>query len=105
ELVPNAAVIVAEADGNLVGFITVEPATGYIDQVVVAPQEWGSGIAAMLLDDARRVSPARLDLTVNKDNARAIRFYQKHGFTVSGEDVNPRSGAPIYKMRWRPKSE
>jgi len=102
ELVPNAAVILAEVDGDLIGFITVEPATGYIDQVVVAPQAWGSGVAAMLLEQAKRVSPARLDLSVNKDNARAIRFYQKHGFAVSGEDVNPLSGAPIYKMRWRP---
>jgi len=102
ELVPNAAIITAEVAGDLVGFITVEPATGYIDQVVVAPQAWGSGVAAMLLEQAKRVSPARLDLSVNKDNARAIRFYQKHGFAVSGEDVNPLSGAPIYKMRWRP---
>ncbi len=102
ELVPNTAVILAEVDGDLIGFITVEPATGYIDQVVVAPQAWGSGVAAMLLEEAKRVSPARLDLSVNKDNARAIRFYQKHGFAVSGEDVNPLSGAPIYKMRWRP---
>jgi len=102
ELVPNTAVILAEVDGDLIGFITVEPVTGYIDQVVVAPQAWGSGVAAMLLEEAKRVSPARLDLSVNKDNARAIRFYRKHGFAVSGEDVNPLSGAPIYKMRWRP---
>jgi putative acetyltransferase len=40
---------------------------------------------------------------VNQDNARAIRFYEKHGFAVAGIDSNPRSGAPLYRMSWRPK--
>jgi hypothetical protein len=31
-----------------------------------------------------------------------VRFYEKNGFIKSGEDVNPRSGAPIYRMSWRP---
>ena len=100
DLVPVAAIIVADAGGEMVGFITVERATGYVDQVVVAPQAWGGGVAALLIDEAKRQSPARLSLDVNKDNARAIRFYEKHGFAVSGETVNERSGAPVYKMKW-----
>jgi putative acetyltransferase len=100
ELVPTATIMVAEAEGCLVGFVTVDAATGYLDQIVVAPQTWGTGLAQMLLDEAKRLSPARLDLHVNKDNARAVRFYRKHGFDVAGEDVNPRSGAPVYLMRW-----
>jgi putative acetyltransferase len=39
---------------------------------------------------------------VNKDNARAIRFYEKHGFVYSGEGANPVSGIPVSKMAWRP---
>ena len=35
---------------------------------------------------------AGLDLMVNKDNVRAIRFYEKHGFVYAGEDKNPVSG-------------
>jgi ribosomal protein S18 acetylase RimI-like enzyme len=42
-------------------------------------------------------------LLVNQDNERAIRFYEKHGFEVSGTDTNPRSAAPLYRMRWQPK--
>jgi putative acetyltransferase len=56
----------------------------------------------MLLDEAKRLSPARLDLLVNKDNARAIAFYEKHGFAMAGEDVNPVSGRPVFRMGWRP---
>jgi putative acetyltransferase len=100
ELVPSATIVVAEAAGTLAGFVTVNAATGYLDQIVVAPQHWGRGIAEMLLDEAKRLSPARLALHVNQDNARAIRFYRKHGFGIAGEDVNARSGAPIYLMKW-----
>jgi putative acetyltransferase len=59
----------------------------------------------MLLGEAKRLSPGLLELHVNQDNARAVRFYQKHGFGVAGEDVNPRSGAPVYLMRWAERGE
>jgi putative acetyltransferase len=101
ELVPSATIVIAETAGSLAGFVTVNAATGYLDQIVVAPGHWGAGIAEMLLDEAKRLSPSLLELHVNQDNARAIRFYRKHGFAVAGEDVNARSGAPIYLMRWQ----
>jgi putative acetyltransferase len=102
ELVPAAAITVAVVGDEIVGFVTVDPRTGYLDQIVVAPETWGSDVAPALVAEAKRLSPARLDLHVNADNARAIRFYEKHGFIKTGEDVNPRSGAPIFKMSWRP---
>jgi putative acetyltransferase len=102
ELAPNATIAVAEVAGKLTGFVTVELATRYLDQIVVAPEHWGGEIATALLAEAKRISPGGLDLAVNADNARAIRFYAKHGFTLTGHDVNPRSQAPINKMSWRP---
>lgn len=102
ELVPTAQIIVAHRDGALTGFVTVDPQTRYLDQIVVAPDAWGDGIALLLLDAARALSPTGLDLLVNKDNVRAIRFYAKHGFRDDGEDVNPTSGRPVNRMVWRP---
>jgi putative acetyltransferase len=102
EILATATVVVAEHDGALIGFVTVDPKTAYLDQIVVAPEAWSSGLAEALLERARELSPAGLALHVNKDNARAIRFYEKHGFVIQGDDVNPKSGRPIYKMSWRP---
>ncbi|HTS39325.1 MAG TPA: GNAT family N-acetyltransferase [Xanthobacteraceae bacterium] len=102
ELVPIAAITVALAGNALVGFVTVDQKTGYLDQFVVAPEAWGSEVGKMLADEAKRLSPTRLDLLVNKDNARAIRFYEKQGFVHAGEDVNPVSGRPVNRMSWRP---
>jgi putative acetyltransferase len=102
EIVPGATITVAEQDGALIGFVTVDPRSLYLDQMVVAPEAWGSGVAEALIAEAKRTSPRGLDLHVNTDNARAMRFYEKHGLKVAGQDVNPISGRPVYKMTWRP---
>jgi putative acetyltransferase len=101
ELVAQATIVVAMVDGALAGFVTVDPRSGYLDQIVVAPDLWGGELAAALLDEAKHIAPARLDLLVNKDNVRAIRFYEKHGFKYAGDDVNPVSGRPVNRMSWR----
>ena len=101
ELVPVAKITLAESNGTLAGFVTVDPKTKYLDQIAVAPEHWGSGIALALLDEAKRISPQGLDLLVNKDNARAIRFYEKHSFVYAGEDKNPVSGIAVSRMAWR----
>ena len=104
ELVPAAQIVLAEQDGALIGFVTIDPKTGYLDQIVVAPEAWGTGAALALRDEAKRLSPRGIELLVNKDNARAIRFYEKYGFVYAGEDKNPVSGIPVNRMRWRPPS-
>jgi putative acetyltransferase len=100
ELVPRVAVTLAERAGAVVGFVTIDRSNGYLDQIVVAPEAWGLGVAEALLGEAKRISPAKIELHVNQDNARAIRFYEKHGFVVAGESKNPLSGRPVFAMRW-----
>ena len=101
ELLPKSKAVVAERDDTLIGFVTIEPATGYLDQIVVAPEAWGTGIAEDLLTEAKRLSPGRIDLLVNTDNHRAVRFYRKHGFEITGADVSLISRRPVHKMSWR----
>ena len=99
---PGSPLSRGRTDKALAGFVTIDPQTMYLDQIVVAPEHWGSNVALTLLDEAKRISPRGLDLLVNKDNFRAIRFYQKHGFTYAGEDKNPVSGIAVNRMTWRP---
>lgn len=101
ELVANASIVVAEHDGTLLGFVTIDD-KGYLDQLVVSPDQWGSKLADTLVDEAKRLSPDGVALLVNKDNARAIGFYRRNGFAHAGEDVNPTSGRPVLRMEWKP---
>ena len=59
------------------------------------------GIGAMLVHEAKRLSPEKIELLVNQDNERAIRLYNKLGFLITGVDVSPHSGAPLYRMMWQ----
>jgi putative acetyltransferase len=88
----------AERAGSLAGFVTLDPTTGWVDQLAVAPSAKGGGAARLLLDEARRVSPRGLSLDVNVDNPRALRFYEREGFTKIGEGVNPRSGLATLRL-------
>jgi putative acetyltransferase len=102
ELLPAAEVVIAEAEGDMIGFVTVDPRTLYLDQIVVAPEFWGSGVGSALIAEAKRLSPGGLDLDVNTDNARAIAFYGKQEFAITGAGKNPISGKPVHRMSWRP---
>ena len=97
---PKASIVVSEQDGALTGFVTID-SDGYLDQLVVDPGHWGSDAARLLVEEAKRLSPSGVTLLVNKDNARAIRFYERNGFAQAGDDVNPTSGRPVLKMIWR----
>ena len=80
-----------------IGFVTIDK-QGYLDQLVVSPDHWGSPLATALVDEAKRLSPTGVTLKVNADNTRAIRFYERNGFIHDGEDVNPASKRLILKM-------
>ena len=92
---------VAEQLGALTGFVTIDR-SGYLDQLVVGTDRWGSDLGNTLIAEAKRLSPDGITLKVNTDNTRAIRFYQRNGFVHAGEDVNAASGRPVLRMAWKP---
>ena len=97
----GAAIVVGiDARGRPSGFVAFDPKNGVLDQLCVAPVERGSGLATVLLDEAKRCSPGAVELDVNEGNARARRFYAREGFAVVGRGVSAASGLPTLKMRW-----
>ena len=81
------------------GFVSLQGPL--LHQLVVAPKAKGAGVAGALLDTGKFHSAAGLDLEVNRDNARALRFYEREGFTVVGAGTNPTSGLATLRMTWR----
>jgi putative acetyltransferase len=105
EIMAAAEIVIAQTKDDaaaMIGFVTVDPASHYLDQLVVAPEFWGFGVGKALIGEAKRLSPAGLALDVNTDNARAIGFYEASGFTITGGGVNAFSGRPVHRMSWRP---
>lgn len=88
--------------GTPLGFIMIRDSDGLLDQICVANHCKGDGTARQLLDEARRLCPNGVMLSVNALNPRAIRFYEREGFVRTGAGVNPNSGLPILHYRSSP---
>lgn len=91
----------ADGAGAVTGFVTLDLTSAYLDQLAVAPWRFGDGVATALLDAAKRLAPGRIELLVNQDNPRAIRFYEREGFARVEPSTSSVSGRPIWRMRWR----
>ncbi len=89
-----------DADDQAIGFATIDLVTGEMDQLAVAPDAFGAGVAAALLAEVKCRAPGRVWLSVNSDNPRALRFYGREGFRAVGTGINPGSGLGILNMEW-----
>jgi putative acetyltransferase len=87
--------------GRLAGFVIFNRVSGWLDQIAVHHDAFGSGVARALMGQAKRLSPGYLQLDVNADNVRALAFYEREGFHRTAEGTNPNSGAPTLSMEWR----
>ena len=96
-----ARIVLADVDGALVGFVTVDPKTIYLDQIVVAPEHWGSGIALALLDEAKRLSPKGSICSSTRTMSAPSASTRSTASSYAGEDKNPVSGLAVNRMAWR----
>ena len=85
----DAGLALARIDGDAVGFAAwyrPEPAATKLDRLYVLPRHHGAGAGRALIehvaDAARGAGCERLTLNVNRDNAKAIRAYERCGFAI-----------------------
>jgi len=71
--------VAEDSHGVLVGFCAYRE--GWIDHLYVHPQFQNRGIGSQLLEKAMRTHP-HLQLWAFQANDGAIRFYERHGFTI-----------------------
>jgi GNAT superfamily N-acetyltransferase len=94
---PSFAFRLAEVDGEAAGYVKLGPLkipvepngpALLIDQFYILKEHHGTGIASVLMDwavgEARERGARELYLTVFVENHRALRFYDRHGFTAVG---------------------
>ena len=89
-------IILAETPGALLGYTCVDPESGEISDLWVAPDHQNKGIGALLLSAgeaaARSLGHARCWLTTHSENKKALRFYRMHGYALlSLEDAESES--------------
>jgi ribosomal protein S18 acetylase RimI-like enzyme len=93
ELHRRSPPVVAELDGEIVGFVSVGPGTdadtdGELYAIYVLPDHWGSGVGRALMqageERLRELGHQHAILWVLEDNPRARRFYEAAGWRLDG---------------------
>lgn len=79
-LVPRGTVVVAERDGEVVGF--AEPVDGWLNALYVAPPAQRTGVGSTLFEHAMALQPNGFDLWVFQRNTSALDFYARYGCEV-----------------------
>jgi ribosomal protein S18 acetylase RimI-like enzyme len=90
--VPPVAVLVAEVDDEVCGFVSVgrsaEHGVGELFAIYVDPDHWGAGLGRALISEGeRRLKDAgfrEVLLWVLEDNPRTRRFYEAAGWAHDG---------------------
>ena len=99
------------SDGQAAGFFSLaapdddlEGTVRELRAIYLLPDWWGRGIggAAMefILSHARAQGYTALSLWVLRDNARAVRFYRRHGFSPDGQAKTLAAEAPVLVERY-----
>ena len=91
---PDHAVLVAEVEGRVIGFVTLSAGRHWsgetdasIGELVVAPEAEGRGaLVEAVVEHARAAGYARIAVSTGAANARALRLYRRLGFV--DEDVS-----------------
>jgi ribosomal protein S18 acetylase RimI-like enzyme len=87
---PGRLVLKATEEGRIIGYAMLIREADHVDlsKMYVLPEHHHGGAAAALMDSGIAWSvatgAAEVRLGVNQNNARAQRFYGKHGFEVIG---------------------
>jgi ribosomal protein S18 acetylase RimI-like enzyme len=111
---PRSALLVAEQDGEVVGFAALGPSpdpegAGELYSINVDPAHWGSGAGRALLeavqDELDRLGFAETVLWVLPANARARRFYERAGWVADGSERTVDAlGVTVPEVRYRRRS-
>jgi len=98
-LLPEAEVWVADAAGEVVGFMALR--NGWVEQLYLRGPWTGRGIGSRLIALAKARSPAGLQLWTFQVNAGARRFYERHGFVAAEmTDGDNQEGQPDVRYAW-----
>ena len=96
EYMPAAEIVVAQMDGEAVGFIAL--LGDFIGGLFVDPARHRCGVGRALIEDAAARKP-RLEVEVYEANTGARAFYAASGFTETGRRTQDDQGRPFPLVR------
>ena len=103
DLLDRRIIFVAEEDGGVIGYMSMDHDAGFIHGLYLRPWACGGGLGKTLLDAAKHARPQGFDLEVFEPNTDALRFYLREGLVEvpEGRREVSEEGVPTLRLRWR----
>ncbi len=97
---PNAETWVAEADGQVIGFIAL--IGNEVGAIFVKSEFHSLGVGRGLMDKAQELR-GELEVEVFKANEIGRKFYSAFGFELLAESIHEPTGHALLRLRYSPK--
>lgn len=101
EIEKGWSLYVAEDDGRLAAMLAIHMADCYLDQLFVAPEYQRNSLGRQLLAFTRLQLPDEIWLRCVRENEKAWRWYEREGFVLEKEQVEPMMGRVMKYYRWK----
>ena len=91
-----------DSGSKIKGFIALQGS--YVDRLYIDPVFQRQGVGTALLNYAREMNPAGLELHTHQQNSRACNFYEKQDFKAVKYGISPPpESVPDVEYHWRPE--
>lgn len=97
EALPNAEIYVYTIKEKIVGFVGLNG--NYIEGIFIDTNNQSNGVGTSLLNKVKE-NRNNLILNVYKKNIKAINFYKKNNFIMTGEQLDKNTNELEYTMTW-----
>jgi len=101
EIEKGWSLFVADDHGVLAAMLALNLPENYLDQLFVAPGYQGKDLGRRLLAFTRQQLPDEIWLRCVRENEKAWRWYEREGFVIEKEQVEPTTGRMMKYYRWR----
>jgi GNAT superfamily N-acetyltransferase len=94
------SLFVADDRGTVAAMLALHLRKKYLDQLFVVPEYQGRSLGRMLLAFTRQRLPDEIELRCVRENEKAWRWYEREGFVLEKEAVEPMTGFVMKYYRW-----
>jgi len=101
EVAGGWSLYVADDDGALAAMLAVHVPRLYLDQLMIAPSHQGQSLGRRLLGFTRELLPDEIWLRCASGNEKAWLWYEREGFALEKEEVDPLHGRMMKYYRWK----
>ena len=101
EIEQGWSLFVADDGGRMAAMLALHLPKRYLDQLFVAPDYQGSSLGRTLLAFTRTQLPDEIWLRCVRENEKAWRWYEREGFALEKELVDPMTGRTMKYYRWK----